>query len=29
MENDITRTQGKAITNALNEYKKFTEEARC
>ena len=26
MENDITRTQGKAITNALNEYKRFTEE---
>lgn len=26
MENNITRTQGIAITNALNEYKKFTEE---
>ena len=26
MENNITRTQGIAITSALNEYKKFTEE---
>ncbi|OTQ03911.1 hypothetical protein B5S43_05950 [Gilliamella apicola] len=26
MENNITRTQGIAITNALNEYKRFTEE---
>ncbi|KES16709.1 hypothetical protein GASC598I20_006540 [Gilliamella apicola SCGC AB-598-I20] len=26
MENNITDTQGIAITNALNEYKRFTEE---
>ena len=26
MENNITCTQGIAITNALNEYKRFTEE---
>ena len=26
MENNIMRKQGIAITNALNEYKRFTEE---